>query len=69
MVQNAYHSKQVSPTPKHMKRKIRRPLAIALMILGALLLVMAPETSVGLALLIAGAMIEIIGLALEHKKN
>ena len=52
-----------------MKRKIRRPLAIALMILGALLLVMAPETSIGIALLIAGAIIEIIGLALEHKKN
>lgn len=49
-----------------MHRKPRRIMAIALVILGGLLLFLAPETQEGLVLVALGLMLEIAGITLEH---
>jgi hypothetical protein len=46
---------------------IRRPLALLLGIVGALVMFLAPETWAGLALLAAGVSLELIGIALRHR--
>ncbi len=50
-----------------MHRKPRRIMAIALVILGGLLLFLAPETREGLVLVALGVMIEIVGITLERR--
>lgn len=49
------------------KNAIRRPLALLLIILGAALMLLAPETWAGLALLAIGASLELIGFALRDR--
>lgn len=44
---------------------IRRPLAIILVAAGALLLFLAPATWAGVALLILGIAIEVVGISLK----
>jgi drug/metabolite transporter (DMT)-like permease len=44
----------------------RRYLAVVLVLVGVLLLFLAPETWGGLALLLLGVCIEVAGLALGH---
>ncbi len=48
--------------------KKRRIIAAGLIVLGALLLLFATETAGGIALIVAGVAVEIIGIALEHKE-
>ena len=46
---------------------VRRPIALLLGIVGALVMFLAPETWAGLALLAAGVSLELIGIALRHR--
>lgn len=48
---------------------IRRPIALALVVLGAALMFLAPETWAGLALLAVGISLEVIGIALRHRDS
>ncbi len=48
-------------------RKARRILAGGLVVGGALLMFLAPDSRGGLGLLVAGIAIELIGIVLEHK--
>lgn len=52
-----------------MTTKNRRILAALLIIIGALLLWLAPESPGGIILLVCGVAIEIIGIALEKVKG
>jgi Zn-dependent membrane protease YugP len=47
--------------------RIRRTTAVIMMILGALLMFLAPEIWQGALLLTLGVVLELIGIALEHK--
>lgn len=47
---------------------LRRVVALLLIGLGALVMFLAPETSAGLALLIVGVALELIGIALSHRQ-
>lgn len=47
----------------------RRILAVALMLLGAALLFLAPETSTGLVLLALGVLLELIGMSISHHRR
>jgi hypothetical protein len=49
------------------KRRSRRALAIFLVVLGGVLVALAPEIWAGLAVLALGVIIELAGIALEHK--
>ena len=49
------------------KRRSRRVLAIFLVVLGGMLMFLAPEIWAGLAVLALGLLIELAGIALEHK--
>lgn len=49
------------------RRRSRRVLAIALVVLGGALMAMAPEIWAGLAVLGLGIVIEFAGIALERK--
>jgi hypothetical protein len=49
------------------KRRSRRVLAIFLVMLGGMLMALAPEIWAGLAVLALGVLIELAGIALEHK--
>jgi len=49
------------------KRRSRRVLAIFLVLLGGMLMFLAPEIWAGLAVLALGVLIELAGIALEHK--
>ncbi|MGB9129451.1 MAG: hypothetical protein WCB97_07370 [Thiobacillus sp.] len=49
------------------KRRLRRVLAIFLVMLGGVLMAMAPEIWAGLAVLALGVLIELAGIALERK--
>lgn len=49
------------------KRRSRRVLAIFLVVLGGMLMALAPEIWAGLAVLALGVLIELVGIALEHK--
>jgi hypothetical protein len=52
-----------------MRRRHRRILAIGLVVLGGVLMFLAPEVWAGLVLLALGAIIEIVGITLENKKT
>lgn len=49
------------------KRRSRRVLALFLVVLGGVLMALAPEMWAGLAVLGLGVVIELAGLALERK--
>jgi drug/metabolite transporter (DMT)-like permease len=49
------------------RRRSRRVLAIFLVVLGGVLIFLAPEMWVGLVLLILGAAVELAGIALERR--
>jgi len=49
------------------RRQTRRVLAIALVVLGGVLMALAPEIWAGLAVLALGVVIELLGIALERK--
>ena len=50
-------------------RRPRRIIAVTLLVLGAVLMFLAPEVWAGVALLAAGVLIEAIGIALEKKNG
>ena len=50
-------------------KRIRRALALALVIAGALFLWLAPEVAAGVWLLVAGVLLEIAGIALERRAD
>lgn len=45
----------------------RRASAIIMVVLGVILMLIAPEIWTGLLLLIMGAVLELVGIALAHK--
>jgi drug/metabolite transporter (DMT)-like permease len=49
------------------KPHIRRPIAALLVILGAAMLFLAPETWAGALLLALGVLVEVAGIALKHR--
>jgi uncharacterized membrane protein YccC len=49
------------------KRRSRRVLATFLVVLGGVLIFLAPEMWVGLVLLVMGALVELAGIAMEHR--
>ncbi|WP_157265689.1 hypothetical protein [Thiobacillus thioparus] len=49
------------------KRRTRRVLAAALVVLGGVLMALAPEIWAGLLVLALGVAVEMAGIALEHK--
>ena len=51
------------------KPALRRAVAVLLLALGALLLFLAPETWVGILLLVLGVSVELIGMALKHRSE
>lgn len=50
------------------KPHIRRPLAVLLMILGAAMMYLAPQTWAGILLLVLGVSVEVAGIALKRKE-
>lgn len=50
------------------KTHIRRPLAALLMILGAAMMYLAPQTWAGILLLVLGVSVEVAGIALKRKE-
>ncbi len=50
-----------------MKPHTRRAIAVIMVVLGALLMLLAPEAWPGALLLILGVAVELLGIALEHK--
>jgi hypothetical protein len=52
-----------------MTTKNRRILAVILIIIGAILLWLAPESPGGIILLVCGIAVEIIGISLEKVKG
>lgn len=49
------------------KPHIRRPLTALLVILGAVILFLAPETWAGVLLLVLGVSVELAGIAIKRK--
>ena len=49
--------------------RTRRLVAAIMVVMGALLMLFAPEVWAGLLLLILGAILEVAGIALAHKAN
>lgn len=49
------------------KRRSRRVLAIFLVVLGGVLMYLAPEMWTGLVVLVIGVLVELAGIALERK--
>ncbi len=47
--------------------RIRRASAIVIVVLGALLMLLAPEVWPGALLLALGVVLELVGITLEHK--
>jgi hypothetical protein len=52
-----------------MDRRLRRPLAAALIVLGALLMFLAPPVWIGAIPLGLGIVLELIGISLEHRSR
>ncbi len=50
-----------------MRHRTRRLIAITLVVLGAILMVLAPERVGGYVILLLGLIIEIVGIALVRK--
>ena len=51
------------------KPHIRRSLAVLLIVLGAMMLLLAPTTWAGVLLLVLGVSVELIGIALKHRNS
>lgn len=51
------------------KKSHRRIVAFGLIILGAVLMFLAPEVLVGVVMMIAGVLVEMIGITLEHRQT
>lgn len=51
------------------KPAVRRGVALLLVVLGALVMFFAPETWAGMALLVLGVSLEMIGIALRHRDS
>lgn len=49
--------------------RTRRTSAAIMVVLGAILMLIAPEIWAGLLLLILGVVLELVGIALGHKAN
>lgn len=49
------------------KRRSRRVVAVLLVVLGGVLMFLAPEIWAGLVVLALGVAVELAGIALEHK--
>jgi drug/metabolite transporter (DMT)-like permease len=49
------------------RRRSRRILATLLVVLGGVLMMLAPEIWAGLAVLVLGVVVELAGIALERK--
>ena len=49
------------------KTYIRRPLAALLVVVGAAMIFLAPETWAGIFLLILGVIVEVLGIAIKRK--
>lgn len=47
--------------------RIRRASAVIMVVLGAILMLLAPEVWQGALLLALGVVLELLGIALEHK--
>ena len=50
-------------------QKIRRPIAIALMVVGALLMFLATEVLSGVIMFSLGVVLELLGIKLEHEED
>jgi hypothetical protein len=50
-------------------RTMRRSLAVALMVLGGLLMLLAPPVWVGAIPLALGVILEVIGMSIEHRSG
>jgi hypothetical protein len=50
-------------------RPVRRALGAVLVVAGGLLMWFAPESRVGLTLLVLGVALELLGIALEHRSD
>ena len=51
------------------KAKIRRSVALLLVAFGAIVMFLAPETWTGLALLVLGVLLELVGIALRERDS
>jgi hypothetical protein len=49
--------------------RLRRPLAIFLVVLGGVLMLLAAEVWTGLIVLIIGVAVELVGIGLEHQSR
>lgn len=49
------------------KRRSRRVLAAFLVVLGGVLIFLAPEMWAGVVVLVLGVVIELVGIGLEHR--
>jgi len=49
--------------------RTRRTIAVILVVLGAVLMFLAPEEWPGEVILILGVALELVGIALEHKRK
>lgn len=49
--------------------RTRRTSAAIMVVLGAILMLIAPEIWAGLLLLVLGVVLELVGIALVHKAN
>ncbi len=47
-------------------RRWRRPLAVSLVIAGGIFLWLVPDMRTGIGLLVAGVLLELVGIALEQ---
>lgn len=47
----------------------RRVVAVIMIVLGAVLMLLAPEVWQGALLLVLGVVLELVGIALEHKAD
>jgi hypothetical protein len=50
-------------------KRVRRITGLALVVMGGLLLWLAPEVTAGVVLLCAGLILEIVGIALERREG
>lgn len=50
-------------------KTLRRAIGLSLVVLGALLMWLAPEVIAGIVLLAAGVILEIIGITLERRDS
>lgn len=48
-------------------KRVRRGIGLALVVAGGLLMWLAPEAGVGIFLLAAGVLLELVGIALEQR--